>query len=411
MDTEFTNLIDTGKVVIYLDDILIFAETRTKLNQLNHLILQHLQKLDLYLWPEKCSFNQTSVKYLRLIISERELCMNPMKLQAIKDWPHPKSVKDIQKFLSFCNFYHRFVKNYSHDARPFFDLTQKDKPWSWTPDCKSAFVSLQQQLTSAPVLLLLDYDKPFTLITDASDYATGAILKQEDTLGRSHPVAYYSKSLQPAERNYEIHDKELLAIIQALRHFCHYLQGNAHTTKVYSDHANLQYFTMKQTLTRQQACWSLFLSTYDYLIIPKPGKTNKANALSRRPDYKEGIASDNFDKILLTPDKFRIQALWTTAIPTGLDTELKAEIQLALESNKVTGQQIKELLLSGPWSTTKGLQDWNYEEGLLLYKGLVYIPRISQNLQCKIMQQYHDCCELTTYKLVARFKMIDLRWR
>jgi len=83
------------------------------------------------------------------------------------------------------------------------------------------------------------------LITDTSDYATGAILEQEDALGRSHPVAYYSKSLQPAERNYEIHDKELLAIIHTLRHFCHYLQGNLYLTKIFSDHANLRYFTTK----------------------------------------------------------------------------------------------------------------------------------------------------------------------
>jgi len=103
------------------------------------------------------------------------------------------------------------------------------------------------------VLLLPDYGKLFTLITDASDYATGAILEQEDAFGRSHPVAYYSKSLQPAERNYKIHDKELLAIVHALTHFRHYLQGNVHQTKKFSDHANLKYFTTKQTLTRRQA--------------------------------------------------------------------------------------------------------------------------------------------------------------
>ena len=91
------------------------------------------------------------------------------------------------------------------------------------------------------------------MITNASDYATGAILKQNDALGHSHLVAYYSKSLQPAERNYEIHDKELLAIIRALKHFRHYLQGNPYKTLIYSDHANLKYFTTKQTLTRHQA--------------------------------------------------------------------------------------------------------------------------------------------------------------
>jgi len=119
-----------------------------------------------------------------------------------------------------------------------------------------------------------------------------------------HPVAYYSKSLQPAERNYDIHDKELLAIIHALRHFRHYLQGNLQLTKIFSDHANLRYFTTKQSLTRRQARWALFLATFDYEIIPKPGKINKADALSWQPDYKEGIAFNNVERILLTPDKF-----------------------------------------------------------------------------------------------------------
>jgi hypothetical protein len=111
------------------------------------------------------------------------------------------------------------------------------------------FTGLQHALTSSPVLLLPDYGHPFTLYTNTSNYATSAILEQDDALGCSHPVAFYSKSLQLAERNYKIHDKELLAIIHALWHFHHYLQGNEHTTRVFSNHTNLQYFITKQTLT------------------------------------------------------------------------------------------------------------------------------------------------------------------
>ena len=123
MDTEFADLISTGRVVIYLDDILIFAETQAEVTRLTHLVLQCMQKLDLYLRPEKCAFNQTSVEYLGLIVSEGELRMDPVKLQAIEDWPRPKTVKEVQKFLGFCNFYRRFVKDYSALARPLFDLT------------------------------------------------------------------------------------------------------------------------------------------------------------------------------------------------------------------------------------------------------------------------------------------------
>jgi len=129
------------------------------------------------------------------------------------------------------------------------------------------------------------------------------------------------------------------------------------------------------SLTCHQACWALFLATFDYKIIPKPGKINKANALSWRPDYKEGIASDNAERILLTPDKFRIQALQTTAIPTPTDTELKAAIQEAIQSDRLAGQLLKEILLSRPHSIIKGLQEWNYKNGLILHKGLVYVPK------------------------------------
>src|SRR5205807_4430476 len=149
--------------------------------------------------------------------------MDPIKLKAVKDWPRPKTVKDIQKFLGFCNFYRRFVKNYSKLARLLFNLTRKGKPFIWTDCHERAFTGLQHALTSSPVLLLPDYSCPFTLYTDASDYATSAILEQDDALGRSYLVAFYSKSLQLAERNYEIHDKKLLAIIHAIRHFHHYL--------------------------------------------------------------------------------------------------------------------------------------------------------------------------------------------
>jgi len=249
MDTQFANFLATSKVVIYLDDILIMAQTIVELVKLTHGILQHLLDLDLYLQPKKCSFNQTSVEYLGLIISEGELHIDLVKLTAVTNWPTPKTMKEVQKFLGFCNFYCHFVKNYSTLARLLFNLTKKDVPFHWNQEEEQVFCDLQSTLTLALVLILLDYDKPFTLITDASNYATGSILEQEDAFGCSYPVAYFSKSLQPTERNYEIHNKELLAIIHSLKHFHHYLQGNKHCTKIFSDHANLQYFTTKQSLT------------------------------------------------------------------------------------------------------------------------------------------------------------------
>ena len=191
MDKQFKDLIATGHIVVYLDDILIFADNEAELEQLTHKVLQRLLDLDLFLRPEKCSFNKTEVEYLGLIISKGELHMDPVKLAAVKQWPQPKTVKDIQKFLGFSNFYRRFVKAYSELACPLFDLTKKGTPFLWSERHDQAFTGLQDALTSSLVLLLPDYGKPFTVYTDASDYATSAILEQDDALGRSHPVAYY----------------------------------------------------------------------------------------------------------------------------------------------------------------------------------------------------------------------------
>jgi len=188
MDTQLADLIDTGHIVIYLDDILIFAHTIYKVIKYTHMVLQRLLDLDLYLQPTKCSFNQTSIEYLGLIISEGELRMDPVKLKAVSNWPMPTKVKNIQEFLGFCNFYCRFIKNYSTLAHPLFNLTKKDTPFLWGTTQAKAFAVLQNALMTSPALLLPNYGKPFMLITDTSNYATGAILEQDDALGRSHPL-------------------------------------------------------------------------------------------------------------------------------------------------------------------------------------------------------------------------------
>jgi hypothetical protein len=249
MNHIFQDMVDEGHVVVYLDDILIFTDNLTLLDKLTHEVLSCLDKFDLYLKPEKCSFAQTTIDYLGLVISEGQITMDPAKVKGITEWPTPTTVKQVQAFLGFCNFYRCFIHNYSTMARPLFDLTKKESSFLWGAAQEAAFRTLIHAFTTAPVLALPDHSKPFRLITDASDFATGAILEQPDALNRWHPVAFHSKSLQPAERNYEIHDKELLAIVRALEIFRHYLEGRDDTTEIWTDHGNLVYFFTKQKLT------------------------------------------------------------------------------------------------------------------------------------------------------------------
>jgi hypothetical protein len=253
MNNIFEDMIDEGHVIVYLDDILIFAEDTATLDKLTHDVLSHLEKHDLFLKPEKCVFAQTSIEYLGIVITEGQVKMDPAKVAGIANWPTPKMVKNIQAFLGFCNFYRHFIEGFSDIARPLTDLTRKDVPFCWTKPQETAFQTLIQAFTTAPVLALPDHSKPFRLITDASDFATGAILEQPNALNRWHPVAYHSKTLQPAECNYEIHDKELLAIVRALQVFRHYLEGWEDPLEILSDHGNLVYFMTKQVLTRRQA--------------------------------------------------------------------------------------------------------------------------------------------------------------
>jgi len=219
MNLIFKSLINGGHVVVYLDDILIFMEDTTSLFKLTDAILSILERHNLYLKPEKCTFAQTSIKYLGIVISNGQVSMDPAKVAGIAKWPTPCTLKELQAFLGLCNFYRWFIENYSTIARPLFNLTKKDVPFLWNGAAETTFQALIQAFTTAPVLALPDHSQPFHLITDASDFAMGAILEQPDALDRWHPVVFISKSLLPAERHYEICDKELLAIIHALHAF------------------------------------------------------------------------------------------------------------------------------------------------------------------------------------------------
>ena len=139
--------------------------------------------------------------------------MDPIKVASIMDWPTPTKVKEVQSFLGFCNFYRRFIKDYSKIARPLFKLTQKEHSWDWTPACEEVFQILKKTFTESLVLIMPDTKKPFYIECNASDFATGAVLSQLTPDGKWHPCAYISKSLSPTEHNYPIYDKELLAVV------------------------------------------------------------------------------------------------------------------------------------------------------------------------------------------------------
>lgn len=281
-------------VVTYIDDILIYSKNKKEHQQHVKTIMKKLMDAQLQVKLSKCEFNKNEVEFLGFIISGNEIKMDPKKIKSIVEWKSPKSAHDIQIFLGFANFYRRFIQNYSKVVAPITKLLKKDEQnkWEWTNDAESAFQLLKEMFISEPVLKHFDHQLGCILETDASSTAIGAIISQEHN-DRIHPIAYYSRSLTPAERNYHIHDKELLAIIEALQHWRHYLIYSQHKTKIFTDHKNLSYFMEKRRYNARQLRWSEILSNYNFDIIYKSGSNNKnADALSR----KDNIELDKTDE-------------------------------------------------------------------------------------------------------------------
>ena len=183
--------------------------------------------------------------------------MDAGKLKGIRDWPTPTMVKEVRGFLGFGNFYQRFIHHYSNITKPLNDTMKKDQPFNWMTECQQAFEELKRHFTEEPVLMMPDQTKPFQIKCDASKYASGVVLTQVDGSGNRHPCAFISKTFSETERNYEIYDRELLAIIRALEEWRHYIQGSPHTTLILSDHKNLTYYQEVRKLNRRQARWSL----------------------------------------------------------------------------------------------------------------------------------------------------------
>ena len=222
-----------------------------------------MKEEDLHLKLAKCTFDQTEVEYLGLVVQNREVLMDPTKLKAVEQWEPPKLVKVVRSFIGFCNFYRKFIPHFSAIARPLIDLTKKGIPFNWGKQQDEAFIKLKEMFLSAPVIKMPDTTKPFFIMTDASLTASGGILMQKDSNGDLHPCAYHSATFSHTERNYDIYDRELFTVIQALKEWHHYLTGMEHLVTVIMDHKNLGYFKQPQNLSRRQARWWLFLQEYD----------------------------------------------------------------------------------------------------------------------------------------------------
>ncbi|GFY07046.1 retrovirus-related Pol polyprotein from transposon 412 [Trichonephila clavipes] len=244
-------------------------------------VLSKLSDANLKLNPSKCKFFQKEVNYLGHIISAEGVRTDPEKVSAVKNWKRPENLRELRSFLGLCTYYRKFVKGFSNIARPLHKLTESKQKIQWTKESEDSFLQLKEALTSSPILIYPQPDKPFILDTDASNESVGAVLSQEID-GQERVVAYWSKCLSKPERNYCVTRKELLAIVKAIEHFHHYLYGQKFLVR--TDHASLTWLMNFRNTEGQVARWIQRLNEYYFDIRHRKGSSHgNADALSRRP--------------------------------------------------------------------------------------------------------------------------------
>jgi hypothetical protein len=288
--------------LIYLDDIIVFGKTHEQHVRRLAEVLEKLQRAGLKLKPSKCQFFQKSLLFLGHMVSEQGISTDPAKLEALKTWVRPRTVKDVRSFLGFCSYYRRYVPHFADISTPLCELTQKSKEFRWTQQCEDAFQELKLQLANSPVLAYPLDDELYILDTDASEFGIGAVLtqlqppsetflmkmeKQKSALemktGKEERViSFFSRALTKSERNYCVTRKELLAVIASIKQYRHFLLGRKFLIR--TDHRPLQWVFKLQDPTGQIARWQETLASYDFDLIYRPGhKHGNADGMSRRP--------------------------------------------------------------------------------------------------------------------------------
>jgi len=308
VNTILRELLDHG-VVVYLDDILIYSKTMEEHEALVKQVLARPERHDLAVSLKKSVFHVDTVEFLGYIVGKAGVTRSEKDVESILNWRAPRSVKDVQLFMGFANFYRRFIENFLKICKPITD-TLKTKGgkhlWFWGEQQDKAFEELKRRFTSAPILADFYPDRKTGIETDASDFALGYILSQY--LGKLlHPVAFHSEKLNDAERNYEIHDRELLAILEAFHEWKHYLLGVDEPVTVYTEHQNLQYFLTTKLWNPRQIRWAQWLANFNFKIVYRPGsRGGKPDALSRRPEYGLEEGAMYREQTILKPEHFEV---------------------------------------------------------------------------------------------------------
>eukprot|EP00877_Chromochloris_zofingiensis_P003160 jgi/Chrzof1/12845/Cz07g09130.t1 len=293
-------------VVVYLDDILIYSKSEAEHIQHLDQVLAVLKEHQFHVSLHKCCFGAPEVEYLGHIVGRNGLRVDPRKVASVADWPKPDTVPQLHSFLGLANYFRRFVQGYSNLVAPLTSLLRKDAKWVWDDPQKAAFAGVKHALTNAPVLRMPDLEQPFELVADASGFGIGAVLLQH-----GHPVAFESRKLNTAERNYHTTERELLAVVHALQVWRCYLDSSWGFVCV-TDHNPLVWLQTQPNLSPRQTRWSEYLQRFHFRWQYRPGRRNVADPLSRHPTMVSAIA-------VVTRSKRALKELRTCGDPVGVE--------------------------------------------------------------------------------------------
>ena len=270
--------------LVYLDDIIVYSSTLGEHFQRLTTIFERLRRAGLKLKPEKCNLLQESVSFLGHVISRHGIGTDPSKIEAVSAWPTPTCQKDVRSFLGLASYYRRFIRDFASKAAPLNGMLHKSQKFSWSQSQQDSLDLLKSALVSSPVLAMPNDEGHFTLDTDASDFAIGAVLSQTQD-GQERVIAYASKSLDRRQRNYCVTRKELYAVVYFLGYFKQYLLGRQFTVR--TDHAALSWLRRTPDPIGQQGRWLERMEEYDFNVVHRAGKQHSnADAMSRHPCTK-----------------------------------------------------------------------------------------------------------------------------
>jgi len=393
---------DEGMVVVaYIDDILIATKgSLQKHHRQVSKVFQLLMDNHMYIEIDKCIFDATGTPFLGFIVSGSGLHMDPENARAIVDWPRATSRKEVQQLLGLWKFHRRFIHNFLAIVSPITDLLRQDFKFEWGEAQEAAFLKITILFTSGktPILRHYDPDRPALLETDASDFAIAGILSQKFEDGKIHPIRFVFRKLNPAELNYDVYDKEMLAVVFSLRKNRHYLQGAVHETTIYSDHQNLTYFKTAVLLNRRQARWSEELEQYNFRLLYRKGSSNaKADILSRCTEFisREGGTTSATGQSMLDQEQWlevgakeiNLDNDYVMIQLSAMDVEqLFPEAKERIKEKAMLDEKYRELCKQ---VVAEGIIDKNFTitSDLLCWKNRIYVP---EGIRQRIIQSEHD---------------------